>query len=257
MMSSSRATWSFVPFTSYVTAPSERSSYPVVPDGTNAISRRPADVTRFHSSARESADAVKSNASPSGTLSVYTRASSSWSADARCSRFSSSRAGVMSASAVKRGNPCMRAPSAPIRTYRTWFAARTAMRRSGSSALISLARSDTSRTRDEPAHVRHLAQTLDRGQAEDSRAVLEHVRVNDGLQPQRSLELEARGGKQSIERLHARDSLPTLDARDDRLRGVRSRGEFALGDAGLGAGLDEQARRIFRRLRGMLVGHAG
>src|SRR5438093_10539471 len=49
------------------------------------------------------------------------------------SRFSGSRAGVMSASAVTRGNPCNRAARAPMSTNRTWCLARVVMIRSGSS----------------------------------------------------------------------------------------------------------------------------
>ena len=60
-----------------------------------------------------------SKARPSGTDSVYTRASNARSAAESRVRFSASRAGVMSASAVTRGKPESRAARAPTSTYRT------------------------------------------------------------------------------------------------------------------------------------------
>jgi hypothetical protein len=59
-----------MPKTEKGTAEIARSSYPSVPLGSNATSRRPALVTKFHSLARPSASAVHSKGSPSGTDSV-------------------------------------------------------------------------------------------------------------------------------------------------------------------------------------------
>src|SRR5437588_69256 len=145
------------------------------------------------------------------------RASSSLSAAASRARLSASRAGVMSASAVRRGKPCNRAASAPIKTYRTPWRARTPMMRSGSNAALAAASSATARRSNEAARVGDLPNPLLRRQAENARDVRE-LDV-----PGRIVELPALGE----ERLVVEQRRPVgearvvgLETRDDGVRRI-------------------------------------
>lgn len=138
------------------------------------MSRRPASVTRFHMLARASIAAEQSNASPSGMDSVYILASRSRRAAASRLRFSVSLAGVISASAVTRGNPYSRAASAPINTNSTACALSPAMSRSGSSGAIS----DTPCSHHESAHLRDLTQPILRCHPKNPGNIIHHRPVN-------------------------------------------------------------------------------
>ena len=88
------------------------------------------------------------------------------------------RAGVISASAVSRGNPCNRAASAPISTKSTRCFARTLMRRSGSSRV---GLTTSLRRRQKSVNVADLGKTFLRCQAEDTCHVLQHGESGAGL----------------------------------------------------------------------------
>src|SRR5258708_27513509 len=101
------------------------------------------------------------------------RASNSRSAAARCCTLVASWAGVMSASAVIRGNPCRRAARAPISTNWTWCRASVVNNSSGSRGAP---RSDTTRALQELTEVLDLLQALLGRHGEDAGHLVQHVR---------------------------------------------------------------------------------
>src|SRR6266480_5204819 len=101
------------------------------------------------------------------------RASNSRNAAARRTRFAESRAGVMSASRVNRGNPCSRAARAPINTNSTSCRASVLNKSSGSRGAPG---SDTACPMQEVSDILDLLEALLGRHPQDSRDFVQHVR---------------------------------------------------------------------------------
>src|SRR6266550_3161538 len=174
------------------------------------------------------------------------RASSSRSAAARRTRLLESRAGVMSASRVNRGNPCRRAARAPMRTNSTWCRASVVNRSSGSRGAPApgTARSDTARAIEEVADVPDLLEALLGRHPHDASDLAQHVRSHHDPRFQLRVDVEVRRFEEAFERLPGGACLALLDASDDGLGRAGSARERALAQAGASASLKEDCGSV-------------
>lgn len=173
--------------------------------------------------------------------SVKTRAFSSRSAAASRTKLSRLQAGVMSASAVRRGNPCRRAARAPIRTKSTWCFARILMSCSGSRG-VGLATAMCCRQKS--VDVSNFRETFLGRQAKNARHVLKHMRIGCRAKNEFTAKIKAGGGNEPRKSVPARITLPLLDPCDDRLRRPGARGELSLSQSRPSPCLVEKARCI-------------
>src|SRR5258706_6772989 len=156
------------------------------------------------------------------------RASSSCSAAARRTRLVASWAGVMSASAVMRGNPCRRAARAPMSTNWTWCRASVVNNSSGSSGSP---RSDTTHALRELTDVLDFLQALFGRHGEDAGHLVQHVRPDYDLRLHLRGELVPGSPEQTLQGIPGWARQPALDPGDDRLSRPSPLGELTLAQA--------------------------
>ena len=120
------------------------------------------------------------------------------------------------------------------------------MRRSGSSG-VGLATSP--RRRQKSIHVTDLGETFLRRQAEDTRHVLQHVRIRRRAESNFAVEAEAGGGNKPRKRRPTRIALPPLDPRNYRLCRAGAFSEISLRQS-------RPCPRLTEKSRGILF-HAG
>src|SRR5438309_10966780 len=168
------------------------------------------------------------------------RASSSRSAAARRTRLLESRAGVMSASRVNRGNPCRRAARAPMRTNSTWCRASVVNKSSGSrgAPVPGTALSDTASPMQEVGDVLNLLEALLGRQPHDAGDLAQHVRSHHDPRFQLRVDVEVRRFEEAFESLPRGAGLALLDASDDGLGRAGSARERALAQASASASLE-------------------
>jgi len=115
------------------------------------------------------------------------------------------------------------------------------MSRSGSSG-VGLATAP--RRRQKSVDVTDFGETVLRRQAEDTRHVLQHVRIRRRAESKFAVEAEAGGCNKPRQRRPTRIALPPLDPRNDRLRRAGAFSEISLRQSSACPRLTEKSRSI-------------
>src|SRR5687768_13963864 len=143
----------------------------------------------------------------------------------------------MSASCVKRGNPCSRAASAPIRTYWTWCRASVVKSSSGSSGGgPGTTRLDTAHVMEKATDVLDFLHTLLRRHGEDPRYLGQHMRANDHTWLSVRDHIIVCCPQEAFKRVPGRAGLAAFNPGDGGLGSPRPLGEGSLAEARPSAG---------------------